>query len=364
MTEQVASIAEEDLSTASSTTHDGPALIDVVRRIPESCYERSTTRGLLFVVRDFVIYAALIYGLINVHAWWLVVPMWLVTGLCISGIFVLGHDASHNALFDSRRLNAVIARIAMLPSAHIESAWDFGHNRVHHGHTVKQGMDFVWHPSTSEEWRAMSAYRRLQHRIEWSPLGAGLYYGRNVWWNKMMRFRSEGKLGETISRDRRVMTAILVVAAAGVGYAGWRASGNVAGVAWMILKVAVIPWMLFTWMIGFVVYVQHVNPNIRWYPRREWSKFKGQMEGTTNLRVSRWLNFFVHNIFTHVPHHVDMRIPFYKLPSAMRAIEAAFPKVMITKKFRMRDYVSATSQCKVYDFTAGAWSRYPDKKAA
>jgi len=140
MTEQVASIAEEDLSTASSTTHDGPALIDVVRRIPESCYERSTTRGLLFVVRDFVIYAALIYGLINVHAWWLVVPMWLVTGLCISGIFVLGHDASHNALFDSRRLNAVIARIAMLPSAHIESAWDFGHNRVHHGHTVKQEM--------------------------------------------------------------------------------------------------------------------------------------------------------------------------------------------------------------------------------
>ena len=100
MTEQVASIAEEDLSTASSATHGGPSLIDVVRRIPASCYERSTTRGLLFVVRDFLIYAALICGLINVHAWWLVVPMWLVTGLCISGIFVLGHDASHNALFD------------------------------------------------------------------------------------------------------------------------------------------------------------------------------------------------------------------------------------------------------------------------
>lgn len=364
MTDQVASIEEADLPESNSTGVRGPSLIDVVRRVPASCYERSTTRGLLFVARDFVIYAALVYGLITAHAWWLVVPLWLLAGLTISGIFVLGHDASHNALFDSRRLNSFIAKLAMLPSAHIESAWDFGHNRVHHGHTVKQGMDFVWHPSTKDDWADMSSYRRVQHRVEWSPLGAGLYYGRNVWWNKMMRFRAEGKLGTTISRERRIMVAILVAAAVAVGFAGWKSSGDVVGILWMITKVVVVPWMLFTWMIGFVVYVQHINPNIRWYPRREWSKFKGQMEGTTNLRVSRVLNFFVHNIFTHVPHHVDMRIPFYKLPAAMREIEAAFPRVMITKKLRLRDYLTATSQCKIYDFGAGQWAGYPTKIAA
>ena len=364
MTEQVASIEETDSSDAKAGDQRGPSLIDVVRGIPDSCYERSTARGLFFVARDVAIYAALVYGLINVHAWWLVVPMWLLAGLTISGLFVLGHDASHNALFDSRRLNSIVAKVMMLPSAHVESAWDFGHNRVHHGHTVKQGMDFVWHPTTHEEWKSMSAYRRIQHRIEWSSFGAGFYYGRNVWWNKMMRFRAEGKLGTTIACERRVLTAILVLAAGALGYAGWHVFGDVGGIVWMVVKVAVVPWLLFTWMIGFVVYVQHINPGIRWYPRREWSKFKGQMEGTTNLRVSRALNFFVHNIFTHVPHHVDMRIPFYKLPEAMRAIERAFPRVSITKKFRMREYFSATKQCKVYDFATGTWSRYPLKQAA
>lgn len=364
MTDQVDSFTPEDLSSASSSSSAGPTLIDVVRNIPDSCYQRSTSRGLYYVARDFVIYAALVVGLVTAHAWWLVIPMWLLTGLSISGIFVLGHDASHNALFNSKRLNSIIARIAMLPSAHIESAWDFGHNRVHHGHTVKQGMDFVWHPSTRDDWATMSWYRRVQHRIEWSAFGAGLYYGRNVWWNKMMRFRADGKLGATIARDRRVMGAILLLAAGAVGYAGWNAAGSVWGVAWTLIKVVVVPWMLFTWMIGFVVYVQHVNQDIRWYPRREWSKFKGQMEGTTNLRVSRALNFFVHNIFTHVPHHVDMRIPFYKLPAAMRAIENSFPRVAITKKLRMRDYLSTTTTCKVYDFEAGMWSKYPTKRAA
>ena len=351
--------------TALESTNVGqPALIDVVRGIPETCYSRSTSKGILYVVRDAVIYAALLYALITVQAWWALPFLWLATGISISGIFVIGHDASHNALFDSKRLNAFVAKLALLPSAHVESAWDFGHNRVHHGHTVKQGMDFVWHPSTGAEWAEMRRMQRLRHRFEWSWLGAGFYYGRNVWWNKMMRFSAEGKLGGTIARERRVMSLFLALAAAAVGYAGWRSHGSVPGVAWMIVKVAVVPWLIFTWMIGFVVYVQHVNRDIRWYPRREWSKFRGQMEGTTNLRIPRVLNFFLHNIFVHVPHHVDMRIPFYKLPSAMRSIEAQFPGVAITKKLRLRDYLSTTSECKLYDFESGEWSHYPTKTAA
>ena len=352
------------MTDLSTVPNEQPALIDVVRGIPEDCYRRSTARGLAYVVRDGLIYAALVYALINVHSWWLVPVLWLAAGISISGIFVIGHDASHNALFDSKKLNAFIAKLAMLPSAHVESAWDFGHNRVHHGHTVKQGMDFVWHPSTADEWAAMPRVARLRHRFEWSWLGAGLYYGRNVWWNKMMRFSTEGKMGGKIARERRVMSLLLFIAAAGVGYAGWRSHGDVLGVVWMVTKVVVIPWLLFTWMIGFVVYVQHVNNDIRWYPRREWSKFRGQMEGTTNLRIPRVFNFFLHNIFIHVPHHVDMRIPFYKLPSAMRSIESHFPGVAITKKLRLRDYLSTTSECKVYDFEAGVWSGYPTAKHA
>jgi len=40
----------------------------------------------------------------------------------------------------------------MLPSLHAVEVRFFGHNRVHHGHTVKQGLDFVWHPLIVEQY--------------------------------------------------------------------------------------------------------------------------------------------------------------------------------------------------------------------
>ena len=51
------------------------------------------------------------------------------------------------------------------------------------------------------------------------------------------------------------------------------------------LKVLVIPFLAFTYVIGSFVHVHHVQPGIRWWKRREWTKFKGQMEGTTVLRA-------------------------------------------------------------------------------
>ena len=41
--------------------------------------------------------------------------------------------------------NAVVARASMLPSLHAVEVWVFGHNRVHHGHTLRQGMPVTVH---------------------------------------------------------------------------------------------------------------------------------------------------------------------------------------------------------------------------
>jgi omega-6 fatty acid desaturase (delta-12 desaturase) len=82
------------------------------------------------------------------------------------------------------------------------------------------------------------------------------------------------------------------------------------------------------------------------------------MEGTTMLYVPVWLDFFLHRIFFHVAHHVDMRIPFYELPAACEEIRAAFPDVVISRKLRLRDFFANTRQCKLYDFEQGRWLTY------
>ncbi len=336
-----------------------PALTDVLAIIPERCYNNPTAKGMAYVVRDFAVYGLIIVALLATNTWWLLIPLWIVASLAISGLFVVGHDASHGALFKSRRLNKFIARIAMLPSAHIEEAWDLGHNRVHHGHTVKQGMDFVWHPITVAEWAAMPRWKRIRHRIEWSAIGAGFYYGREVWWNKMMTFSGPANWVSKIRRGRIQMVAKLLLVIIVMSIVGQLRNASLAEIAWVWIKIGLIPWLLFTWTIGFTVYVHHIGSDIRWYPRNLWTKFRGQMEGTTILLTPRILEIFFHNIFVHVPHHVDMRIPFYELPAAARAIKDAFPNVVRESRISLREYVRTTRQCKLYDFDSGKWLRFP-----
>jgi omega-6 fatty acid desaturase (delta-12 desaturase) len=332
-----------------------PTLAEVIRKIPERCYRNPTAKGLAYTVRDFAVYGLIIAGLLVTDRWYFLVPLWALAGLAVAGLFVLGHDAAHGALFRSKKLNKWVARAAMLPAAHVREAWDLGHNRIHHGHTVQQGMDFVWHPVTVEEFQAMNRLQRLRHRVEWSWIGAGFYYGRQVWWNKMMRFTPPQKWAARIRRDKAQVITALVVIGAGIAALGWFQHGGPLGALWTFVKVALIPWAIFTWLIGFTVYVHHIAEEIRWYPRRVWSKFKGQMEGTTILRTPRVMRVFFHNIFEHVPHHVDMRIPFYELPRAAKAIRDAFPETVTEQRFTIRGYLRTTRRCKLYDFERGLW---------
>jgi omega-6 fatty acid desaturase (delta-12 desaturase) len=87
----------------------------------------------------------------------------------------------------------------------------------------------------------------------------------------------------------------------------------------------VVPCLLFVEIIGWTVYLHHVAPDTRWWTRREWTQFNGQMESTTIIRVPRVVNrLWFHDIFVHVPHHVDTRIPFHELLRAGVAIAAAY----------------------------------------
>ena len=350
--------------TIDSPTMPAPrenSLNDVRAIIPAECYERSVSRATVALIQATILYVIPTIGLALTNTWWAVGAWWILSGLAVSGLFVLGHDASHNALLDSRKANRVVAQVCMGPSVHVESAWDLGHNRIHHGYTTRQGFDFVWHPLTVAEYTALSPLKQLRHRFEWSWLGSGAYFLREVWWLKMWRFNAPGKRHDEIVRDKVVLGSALVALIAASVVLG-ALTGGVANAIWMPIKLLVVPFLLFTQIIGWTVYIHHVAPDIRWWTRREWTQFHGQMDSTTILNTPRIINFlWFHNIFVHVPHHVDARIPFHKLPKAAAAIAAAYPDTVRVSTYSFRKYLRDARACKLYDFEAAAWLPYPAK---
>jgi omega-6 fatty acid desaturase (delta-12 desaturase) len=320
---------------------------------------------LAYLLRDLLIYAGVVGALVVIDSPWLLPPLWLLAGLAISALFVVGHDAAHGSLFKSRRLSRAVGQFAMLPSLHLYEAWVFGHNRIHHGHTIRQGMDYVWHPLTPEEYSELSLPRRIAHRLKWSCWGAGIYYMHEIWWQKMIwNFEPPKKIATAIRRDRFLVGSYAFLVSGALLVAGVISYGGVLGALWMWVKVFAIPFVIWNYSIGFAVYVHHICPEIAWRTRREWSRFIGQLAGTTIIYLPSWLNFFYHNIFLHVTHHVSMRVPFYHLPEATRVLRENFGDIIVERAYGVRDYLDSTRRCKLFDFEAGRWVRYGEREDA
>ena len=143
---------------------------------------------------------------------------------------------------------------------------------------------------------------------------------------------------------------------------GWLVRGTILHGLWLVTKLIVVPWIGFMTIIGWTVYVHHIAPEIKWWPRSEWDSYKGQIEGTTILRCNPVINWlFFHNIFVHVPHHVDMRIPCYNLVEAGNALMKKFPDIK-HDKLKFSKYLKSVKQCKLYDFNEHIWSSYKAHK--
>ena len=120
-----ASTAPDGAEAAGDATGDrsddkAGSLLPVIRVIPKSAYENPTWKGLAFFARDLVFYGLVLWALTSTDNPLLLIPLWIVSALVVSGLFIIGHDAAHEALFKSRRLNsdrrprghaAVVARV-------------------------------------------------------------------------------------------------------------------------------------------------------------------------------------------------------------------------------------------------------------
>ncbi len=326
--------------------------------IPRECLERPTRKAVFVVARAVALWIASLVLLFASDNPFIVAAAWIFGSLALAGMFVVGHDAAHGSLFNSKKVNKWVGRLLFLPELHSYEGWLLGHNRLHHGHTVREQMDFVWMPTTPAEYARMSTFRKFQHRVEWSFLGSGLYYIRNVWWDKMISFTPPERYRERIKKDVRFVALFGAVSITALFAYGLHYYGDILGAAWLVVKVIAVPWFGFMTIIGWTVYVQHIAPDIKWWPRNQWDSYKGQIEGTTVLYCPRIINeLFFYNIFIHVPHHVDMRIPCYNLEKAADALIEAFPDIK-HKKLRYRDYLRTARICKLYDYEEHTWHAY------
>jgi omega-6 fatty acid desaturase (delta-12 desaturase) len=281
----------------------------------------------------------------------------LVAGLCTGNLFMIGHDACHGSFTGSPRLNRILGRLAFLPCYHPYSLWERSHNRIHHVYTNLKGHDFVWTPLSKAEFDALPAWRRAAYRGYRTPIGMALQYGPEVWWPWVMAPRLRNSEPKLVPRlDQLLVVAFLGSQAAAMAAAGCRTLGEwaLAGALGVL-----VPWLVFSAMIGFVIYFNHTHPAVPWFrDRSEWAPLDAMITGTVRLRFPEWTRFFASRIMDHVAHHVEPRIPLVRLTEAQERIEELLPGHVVVEPWSVRALLDIVRKCKLYDFDAHRWVDY------
>jgi omega-6 fatty acid desaturase (delta-12 desaturase) len=330
--------------------------------LPEARHERSTWKGLAIFAINAVLVAALFGTAIISASFWISLSATLGLGIVIGTLFVVGHDACHEALFDRLWLNRCVGTLAFLPSFHLYSTWALGHNRHHHGWTMLRGKDYVYPPLTSGEYSRLGTLRRWIWRFFHTLPGIGFYYLVEVWWKHLV-LRQDASDREMSGAEYRRDLALVcgfaaLVIAGGTGIA--ISSGQSAGIALVhALLVVAGSFLVFNWIMAFVTIQHHRHPRARWYASRdEWDFYKGQVCGTVHLHMPRLIEFFFGNILEHTAHHVDKKVPMYRLRESQAALEAAFGPDVIVEKFSLGYLVRLLRECQLYDYEKHKWMRF------
>lgn len=246
------------------------------------------------------------------QAWWLTILLLPVTALLFVRTFIIMHDCAHGSFTASKRANEVIGfitgAITMTPFAQ----WRRDH-ALHHassGDLDRRGHGDI-DTLTVDEYRALSRWGRFKYRFyrnAFVMLVLGPLY-------LMIHYRRVPPSTTTrATKDASVHWTNLAVVAMLAGLT-WMAG-------WKAMVFAYLPVVYFASMAGiWLFYVQHQHEEAYWEPHEEWDYVTAAMHGSSFYRLPRVLEWFTGSIGRHHVHHVDPRIPNYRLRAAHEGVE-------------------------------------------
>jgi acyl-lipid omega-6 desaturase (Delta-12 desaturase) len=225
-------------------------------------------------------------------------------------LFMIQHDCGHGSFFHHRSANDWVGRVIGVLTLTPYDFWRRAHG-IHHatsGNLDHRGIGDI-DTLTVREYLALSRRRRLGYRLYRHPLvmfGVGPVY--------LFILRHRVPFG--LMRAGRVpwMSTMATNGAIALGAAGMMWLVGVVPFLLIHLPITVLGGAIGVWLF----YVQHQFEHTTWSVDRDWSLPAAALHGSSHYDLPVVLRWFTANIGVHHIHHLCSRIPFYRLPLALR----------------------------------------------
>jgi len=277
--------------------------------LPRAVWQLASTLG------GFVGVCAAMYASLEL-SYGLTLGLAVVAAGLIVRLFIIQHDCGHSSFFGSRRANVALGRLCGLITFTPFANW----RRQHAGHHAVwnnldrrgSGADIYSTCLTVSEYQTLAPRRRLLYRLSRHPAIAGLLLPPLVF---LLLYRIPFDTPKDWRRER------LSVHATNAGIAAlFLGLGLVLGFE-RVLQVQ-LPIMVIASIIGVWLFaVQHRFEETLWQRDAEWRFGAASLQGSSYLKLPRILQWFTGNIGFHHIHHLNPRIPNYRLSACHAAIQ-------------------------------------------
>jgi omega-6 fatty acid desaturase (delta-12 desaturase) len=242
--------------------------------------------------------------------YWVSLLLAVPAGGLVVRLFMIQHDCGHGAFFRHRMANDWIGRACGVLTMTPYDYWRHTH-AVHHatsGNLDRRGMGDI-DTLTVREFRARPLLGRIRYRLYRHPL---VMFGVGPAYLFLLKHRLPfGLMRAGWLPWLSTMATNLAIASIA------------AMLIWLIgVKAFVLvhlPVILFAATFGvWLFYVQHQFERTTWESDADWNLHNDALRGSSHYDLPAVLRWFTANIGIHHVHHLCSRIPFYRLPQALR----------------------------------------------
>jgi omega-6 fatty acid desaturase (delta-12 desaturase) len=244
--------------------------------------------------------------------WWpLRAALAMLGMLLMVRAFITYHDFMHGAILRESKIASVFFNIYgafMLVPAR---SWKKGHNH-HHGHVgqITTETNGAFPLITTRMWHNASRGKRASYRASRHPLIVVFGYITVFFFSVCLQ-------PLLCDPKRHWDSALSLLAHGGLIALLW-----VFGGFDMAFFAVLLPMTVSSIFGSYLFFAQHSYKEMKLLPTEAWTFYRAAVQSSSYLKLGKVMAWFTGNIGYHHVHHLNVRIPFYRLPEAMAGIPA------------------------------------------
>jgi omega-6 fatty acid desaturase (delta-12 desaturase) len=233
----------------------------------------------------------------------------IIAGLSYMRLFVIYHDYQHRAILQRSRMAQWLMKSMGVYLIAPENIWTRTHEH-HHNNNAKLTMSGIGSYPTISKARFMSLTRgeKLLYLVNRHPFTILLgYFTLFIYWLNLKSFVQ--------SPSKHVDSLVSLLLHWTIGAIVWYYFGfDSLVLTWFL------PFFLAYAMGSYVFYCQHNFPGAKFRENQDWAYDHAALASTSYMVMNPVMQWFTADIGYHHVHHLNSRIPFYRLKEAMRSM--------------------------------------------